>query len=398
MTARLPNLSPPALLSIVLLTSLCWLPPTASAQLPNRFVFQQHGARKAETKAPPARQPLLPIGHGRSPQTIGLERGAGQGGQPALSSYPRDKLPPPLPAYPRDNDIKAPANDAAGQGRGASAQAATASAPQSSAELIAAVIARLESFGTVAFKLHQEITLFDERLVGAGNYLQVAHGDRLWRLEVVLKGENDTALLQQVCDGRYLWIHERNGAAQQLRKIDLLQVNQVAQAQRDAGGPLLNWGTGGLAQLIRGLGESFEFGGIEETVWQAKPAYRVSGRWRPALLAELLPEQKDKIRAGQGGDLSRLARHVPDQAVLYVSSEDLLPLRVEYLRHEKPAWYARLWSSAADRAITSIEFFDYKLDQPIDERHFTFPSGNIEAVDGTDAYLARLKQAAQLTK
>lgn len=321
--------------------------------------------------------------------------------------YPRDPRRPPAPPttnYPTDvQHASYLAAAKPGEGRGGAPVAVPVAPPalasQRGSDLISAAARSVASRASITAKLRQEIELFDQHLIGAGNYWQISAPVRLWRLELVLKNGERQSVLQQVCNGRQVSIFERIGEQQTLKQLDLAQIHQALVAEQQAhpkrGPALADWGTGGLPQLLDGVTRAWELTAGEQVTWHNKKVWKVTGVWKKEMLAALIPDQKEKIRKGAAPDMTRLPPHLPDTLVVYLGVSDLFPYRIEYLRTPRPSWYARLWTSTEPRPVATFELFDVVFGHTIDPRLFTFSPGNLAANNATEDQIAQIKNLAE---
>ena len=132
---------------------------------------------------------------------------------------------------------------------------------------------------------------------------------------------------------------------------------------------------------MRGLNSQFEFTSVVAEQLGGLPVWRLSGGWKPAQLARLLPNQKEAIEKGRTPDLSRLPGHLPDSVTLYLGQEDCFPFRIEYLRSVP---------KASPRRLMGLEFFNLNFNGPIDSSQFLFTPGNVNITDRTDDFVHSL--------
>ncbi len=150
-------------------------------------------------------------------------------------------------------------------------------------------------------------------------------------------------------------------------------------------------GLGGLPKLLRGLYLAFDFTAAEETLGEDQlPVFRLRGQWKPAKLAQLLPEQAAQINAGGGADLGKLPSHVPHFVVLDLEQRGLFPRRIEYWRRMPAA--PRSTAPPENRLLTAIEFLDPQINVPVEQARFQFDPGGLSVSHQTDQYLEMMKE------
>jgi hypothetical protein len=259
--------------------------------------------------------------------------------------------------------------------------------------ILEAAVRALESRGSVAAKIHQQVHLFDKELAGRGNYLELRQGPvPLIRLELQIQIGDQVSSLLQVCDGQTFWSYTKLADKETLTRLDAVRATAALRqaAQRpDRNSPAALPGLGGLSKLLRALDASFRFTTAEQGRSRQRAVWRLQGGWQPAQLARLLPKQAAAINQGQPADLRRLPQHVPDRVVLFLGLDDLFPYRIEYRR----AADKKDGSSTADegRLLVSIDLDDVTLNARIDRTRFFYNPGSGEPVDQTAAFLQSLE-------
>ncbi|HJT31562.1 MAG TPA: hypothetical protein VJ783_05880 [Pirellulales bacterium] len=239
---------------------------------------------------------------------------------------------------------------------------------------------------SVSANLSQTVRLYGQELLGRGSYLQGPVASRWLLLDLTIKmKESEDAVVQQRCDGETLWTLRSVDALPTLTRVDVQRVIEGRAAQPGAAVPVI--GVGGLAELLLALERSFEFDAVHEAKLtrpsETLAVYALSGRWRPAMLARWLPEQKAAIEAGQPADLTKLPPMLPDRVFVLLGRDDLFLYRVEYVREASGK------GRKSDGPFVSLNLGDVVFDEPVDRRQFVFERGTLPAIDQTEAYLAR---------
>jgi hypothetical protein len=253
----------------------------------------------------------------------------------------------------------------------------------------------LETRNSVSAKIRHRVDLFGKQLVGDGEYReQRRNGIPAIRLELKIQIGDSTSSLLQVCDGRYCWTYRKLFAKESLSRIDAVRaVAALAQAEKPAENAAENGprpagmlpGLGGLPRLLRGLNANFQFTSAQRGQWGTQPVWRLEGGWRPALLARILPKQKEAIEQGQPVDLSRLPEQLPDRVVLYLGQDDLFPYRIEYCRTAGKKDGDT--EGEATRDLVTVELYEVHMNIPLDPGQFIYSPGSVEFSDQTDAFL-----------
>ena len=253
---------------------------------------------------------------------------------------------------------------------------------------------RLDQYASISAKLRLKADIFNEKIVGQGQYRQGTAASHLLRWDTTLHiGEHVTSM-QQIVDGSSLWMYQGTNDKPTLRRVDLSRVLAAEQGlPRPAGEPSLHGlglgPIGGVPKLLRSLDLSVNFNSLSQARLSAKffgtqgaelPVYVVRGTWTPAVWAKFLPEQAGEIMAGQPPKLKKLPQQVPDQVVVTLGCEDWFPYRIEFLRSvddpPKPLFVA--------------ELYDVQWNVPLDRRLFAYQPGNLLVSDFTDPFIFNL--------
>ncbi len=267
------------------------------------------------------------------------------------------------------------------------AQEPPAAAAPSGQEIVALAAAQMTLHPSLEAKMRQRVGIREQYMVGSGAYLQLRHGtDVRFRLELRLQVGERLTSLQHITDNRYLYIRRDIGETKTVSRIDLKRV-QEAQANSPAANVPPSYSSleiGGLSQLLRGLAENFAFGDPETETISGVNVWRMSGRWKPEMLAKLLPEYREAILAGQELASEQLPLQLPDRVSLVVGRDGPLPLfpyRVEFARQDR--------ETGKPRSMLIMELFEVRLRPDLDPRLFEVPDSEPNLVDETDAYLQK---------
>jgi len=263
--------------------------------------------------------------------------------------------------------------------------------------LIVQSVAQLTNIPSLEAKLRQTTYWFDQELAGSGTYFQ-SQSPRglLLRLELKLRVGEHQSSLQQVCDGRFLWIRRDLPGGVLLGRADVERMREALGRRGSpswVGAGVHSLAVGGLPQLLAALAENFQFSAPQAMRSENAALWVLVGGWKPDKLAILLPDQKDKILAGRPVDLARLAAQLPTEIRIILGQSDLLPYRIEYRR----ALGDGARSPGDSRGIspmTVLEILEIRQREELDENLFCYQPGNQEVADYTERYLQSLISAA----
>lgn len=258
---------------------------------------------------------------------------------------------------------------------------------------------RLSQYRTISARLRQRIQLFDQALVGTGNYFQLLGSDNqlLSRWEMKIQMGDQVTSMQTVRDGRFVWIHENlpddgkmplvAGSAtprptrSRLRRIDLRRVptqTGAGEGGQIAVGPVV----GSLAQLLYQLDRHFEFGPRKSATLYDQPVWILRGRWRatPPTNGEPVPAPVMPLP-------------IPDRAILVLSQADLFPYRLEYWKKSSTSNGSGKTGGGTrnERPLVTMEIFEVSTNSQLDPLIFSYHPHDSEVdVDSTDLYLRQL--------
>ena len=167
-------------------------------------------------------------------------------------------------------------------------------------DLLHASVRALEAYRSISAEILHEVDLFDQRLVGSGHYSEQRQGRPLMRMVLKLQVGGKTSSLQQVCDGQFLWTNRNLHGQSKLTRLD---VARAERALRQAGNASpredlhILPGIGGLAKVLRGLADAFEFTSAEPGRWgkEQRPVWKLHGQWRVRRLTKILPDQNEAL-------------------------------------------------------------------------------------------------------
>jgi hypothetical protein len=285
------------------------------------------------------------------------------------------------------------------QGSVAAIQPAS-SGNQDAEALFERVERNLDAIGSLSAKVRNQVDLFDHQVTGAGRYLQQGRGLRqLSRFELKSQVAEGTFTLLEVSDGRSFWTFRELPGGPSLSQLDLERIESQLRASTHVGGATRPGSPpiGGLPKLLAELRQNFQFVRSAETQLGDRRVWVIDGQWRPERLAAAVPEQRGAIEAGKTVEVKKLPAHLPEHVLLYVGQADLIPYRIEYLRRGDTSNGAGQGGLLPGyRTMVTTEFFDMRVNVPIDSREFVYqPSGltqpkGLKVIDATDAYLKSL--------
>ncbi|MBI2825706.1 MAG: hypothetical protein HYX69_13560 [Planctomycetia bacterium] len=255
-------------------------------------------------------------------------------------------------------------------------------------DLLRRAAEQLARHDSIATKVRFRSNLFGQSLHGTGQFLQDRYASRRVRFELKTQLGDKISSVQQVADGEALWIRHTTLAGSQLTRIDVRRVLDalaVHDSTHPAAQPAQHLALGGLPMLIESLTGSFDFPSVKPDQLGRLNVLVVTGTWKPAALAKLVPEEKERIESGAALDPDALPVYVPSQVQVYLGRDDLFPYKIDYQRKVTSAIYGDEL-----RTMASIEFFEVRLNAPLDRVQFSYQPGDAIPVDETEKFIQRL--------
>lgn len=281
---------------------------------------------------------------------------------------------------------------------GSAPVASTAQDALNGQELVSQAAQRLLLLPGIEAKTRQRVSIFGQQLVGSGTYLQLASGPRLMlRLDLKLQVAAQATSLQQISDGDTFWVRRSQGDTTSLSRVNLRRLREAASGVGPSGvppPPTLWMALGGLPKLLSALDTHFAFDPPKPMTIGQLPVWSLEGHWKPAMLANLLPDQKAAIAAGEPADLSGLAPHLPHGVTLILGRDQVIPLFPYGISYYRLAASEGDGTPARRQPMATWELFDVRFRPDLDASQFDYRPHDSQQVDErTDEYIARLQAA-----
>ena len=254
--------------------------------------------------------------------------------------------------------------------------------------IVATALGGLARADSLSARIRQRVRIGDRVVVGAGRYSQLGTGiDQRFRYEMSMQSDTETFDILEVCDGVFYWNYKRMGPnPPQLERLDVRRVREKLErlgvADHLGTSPYL----GGIQRSLALTRQWFRFDGVESAAIDDVSVWSVTGIWQPDLLAGLLPDQAEAIRAAGGIEPSLLPDGMPWSVRLSIGKRELFPLRVEWLGIPG----TRPVASTVIEPIAVLEIYDVQIGGPVDASAFVYKPAVEGMIDVTDGYVKNL--------
>ncbi len=265
---------------------------------------------------------------------------------------------------------------------------APSDSPVSGGEFVRQAAQALGARSVYQAQLRQHIDLFGQRLSGSGVYLQKSSPRGLLvRLDWNVPVGDRVASVQQISDGRFLWIRRELLDEPILQRVDLDRVRAaVKQDGTDSlrSSLMADLAILGLPGLLENLAASYRLDSPRAATLGTLPVWVVEGIWNPKEMPNSTAIAVEKPKSAKAGSMSQL----PTNIRIAFDQQDLLLRRIEYLRREESV----ISKSPEDiqvqlRPLAMIELVSLPDGETPDDRLFVCEPGEHEIVDHTDRYL-----------
>jgi hypothetical protein len=266
-----------------------------------------------------------------------------------------------------------------------SSASATSVRPQAQT-LIDYAVRSVEGQQFISAQVSEEGELLGHPLAGVGRYYEVRQGPiPLIHLELTVQIDSISTSMVQVCDNREtFWTYRKLPNGESLSKLNAVRAITALDQAAGRTPPaemLTTPGLGGMGRLMRGLNSQFDFATATPGELEGAPVWKLTGTWKPSVLARLLPDQKDAAAKGRPYNLAKLPARLPDAAIVYLRQTDYFPLRIDYLRGA---------TNLSPTCLLSLKFSEVSFRGPIDAGQFLFTPGSLEFNDRTDDFVRAL--------
>ena len=272
---------------------------------------------------------------------------------------------------------------------------AAGAGPSSGNALLRKVLATLESAPSLSCGVRYQALLEGDKLLGTGQFMQRGTGSqRVSRMQVQSKVAGQTASLEQVFDGDFLWTDTRLPSGRTVRRTDVRRaVGTVLSTLpgQDSDSPyrphpLVETALvrGGVSQLVADLLTSFDFGPPQAGRHGGEPVWAMVGTWKPAGLEDALGPTEGNAPAWPGV--------MPHHVLVLVGRDDHLPRMIEFRREsDGPLNKSPAAAEPCQEPLVRLELLDIRLGAALADGLFRYYPGEAQVVDDTHEAIARLE-------
>ncbi|MFT5301432.1 MAG: hypothetical protein ACI87E_001488 [Mariniblastus sp.] len=288
---------------------------------------------------------------------------------------------------------------------------------QQSITFLAATAKQVADSQPLTSTLQMTGNMYGEVVSATGSYYQMGQGTSKSRIDLSFGMLPNSPRVFQLCDGRFVYKLQTEGADRKFEFVDLLRVSEKA-GERSGGISPTGWvASGGIASLFQHLASAFNFGppefGNDSTV-------TLRGSWDENVLRRILGsgsiafEPRDS--PFNASDWSQVPAQLPHAVELIFERHPqfgYFPKQISFLKFELPGRKRiprnKKVKSSPDGAglpgpiptvtlafsATQSLTVDSNSPTGITDRFFVIDSSNLESVDLTDEYIARIRRFEQ---
>lgn len=230
--------------------------------------------------------------------------------------------------------------------------------------------------------------LFGQVVSASGSYYQMGQGTHKSRIELSFGIQPNSPSFIQLCDGRFVYKLRSLSGKRSLEFVDLSRVRERA-GEHGGGITPTGWvASGGIASLFQHLASGFNFGEVEPI---GESGVRLRGSWDENALRQIvgLSGQPGELRANRW---SRIPAQLPHAVELVFRQDENLkffPKRIKFLKFA---------ISDNETELKPMVVLEFSAPQPlvnVSDRHFVIDSTDLEPIDMTEQYIARIENFDQ---
>lgn len=250
---------------------------------------------------------------------------------------------------------------------------------------------QLRQHPSISAKIRQQINLYGKHLPGSGVYLQQRMQNyNLIRMELKIQRSDQITSIQQVSDGRFLWLYRNVEGKSELSRIDLKRISEASHGRW----PLQSCGLvlpEGLPAVVEQIADNFHFDQPRLAMLRGEKIWALIGNWRVEKFAEWSKHQGGTAEADGTIHVDKHSPHLPEKVEIALGRDDLFPYRIQYLRRNST-------SSTSDATFTPIVtmlIFDVRIGKSLDPMLFAYHPQDLEVQDRTSETIERLVNLQQ---
>jgi hypothetical protein len=284
-----------------------------------------------------------------------------------------------------------------------------------SLEVLANTAIRIADSQPLSSSIQVTGNMFDEVVSATGTYYQMGQGTSKSRMELNFGMLPNSPRVFQLCDGRFVYKIQSEGDQRTFEFVDLMKIRESS-GETGVGISPTGWvATGGIASLFQHLASAFNFGPIEI---MSDSQIVLRGSWDEEALRQILKSDKSNQAVldspMNSEDWTAVPPQIPHAVELVLRKDSQLgyfPKRVSFMKFstdsgKRAGAPENLQSGLGQvRPTVTLEFSPRQQlanrdGSPISDQFFVIDSSNLESVDLTRQYIARIEslQAVRQTK
>tara|TARA_B110000495_G_scaffold184051_1_gene180818 strand:+ start:3153 stop:4358 length:1206 start_codon:yes stop_codon:yes gene_type:complete len=245
---------------------------------------------------------------------------------------------------------------------------------------------------SMPFEVNVSMTgwIFDQEVAANGKYYQMGQGTQKSSLVLEFANHSNPILIHQLCDGKIVFKLQKftdDGLVDRQDKLEFVNLDEIRASMTNTTSALVPTGwvaSGGIACTMRHLSDAFDF---EEKKQQSNGDVILKG----VLNVETVTQLTGNASTSEERDWGSLPTHLPHsvEVVFGVDSElSYVPKRMSFSRFSS----RRSGAAKEELKLINIEFSSFQLLTNVSDRSFSANYIDVEKVDVTHDYIARIQE------
>ena len=262
---------------------------------------------------------------------------------------------------------------------------------QRTVSFLAEVSRQISKSPPIGLSIELSGRLFGQVVEASGNYYQMGQGSHKSRIELSFGSDPGSPTVIQLCDGRFVYKLQTFGNQHSLEFVDLQRVRKKAGGHGGGLSPTGWVASGGIASMFQHLASAFNFGEIEPV---DSNSVVMRGSWDEDALRQIVGLEGDPEQGeAWPGNWKQIPAQLPHAVELVFrrdENQNYFPKRIKFLKFVSPD------EVNETRPMVELNFSAPRLLADVSDRYFVVNSTDLDSVDLTNQYIARINDFDQL--